>query len=48
MLMLNRCHKMLILEGSIFERILSICQDRDEEILKIRDKLEKGNVKYYE
>jgi len=27
---------------------LSICQDQDEEILKIRNKLEKNDVKYYE
>lgn len=43
---LSRCHR--VFESSTFERILSICQDRDEEILKIRDKLEKGDVKYYE
>lgn len=45
---LSRCHSVLVLEGSTFERTLSICQDRDEEILKIRDKLEKSDVKYYE
>jgi len=45
---LSRCHSVLILEGSTFERTLSICQDRDDEILKIREKLEKGDVKHYE
>lgn len=32
----------------MLEKTLSVCQDRDDEILKIRDKLEKGDVKYYE
>ncbi|XP_018377468.1 PREDICTED: LOW QUALITY PROTEIN: uncharacterized protein K02A2.6-like [Trachymyrmex cornetzi] len=45
---LSRCHSILVLEGSTFERTLSICQDRDKEILKIRDKLEKNDVKHYE
>lgn len=43
---LSRCHSVLVFEGSTFERTLSICQDRNEEILKIRDKLEKSDVKY--
>lgn len=38
----------IVLEGNTFERTLSVCQDRDEEICKIRDELEKGEVKYYE
>jgi len=37
-----------VLEGSTFEKTLSVCQDRDDEILKIRNSLEKGDVKYYE
>jgi len=45
---LSRCHSVLVLEGSTFERTLSICQDRDPEILKIREELEKGEVRYYE
>lgn len=45
---LSRCHSVLVLEGSTFERTLSICQDRDEEIVNIRDELEKGDIKYYE
>lgn len=45
---LSRCHSILVLEGSTFERTLSVCQDRDDEILKIREKLEKGDLKCYE
>ncbi|XP_011859227.1 PREDICTED: uncharacterized protein LOC105556736 [Vollenhovia emeryi] len=45
---LSRCHSILVLEGSTFERTLSICQDRDEKIVKIRDELEKGDVQFYE
>nr|XP_012225735.1 PREDICTED: uncharacterized protein LOC105674166 [Linepithema humile] len=45
---LSRCHSVLVLEGSTFERTLSICQDRDAEILKIRERLEEGEVKHYE
>ncbi|XP_011687110.1 PREDICTED: uncharacterized protein LOC105449550 [Wasmannia auropunctata] len=45
---LSRCHSVLVLEGSTFERTLSVCQDRDKEISEIRDKLEKGDIKYYE
>lgn len=37
-----------MLEGSTLERTLSISQDRDKEILKIRDELKKGDVKSYE
>lgn len=37
-----------MLEGNTFERTLSIRQDRDEEIVKIRDELEKGDVRWYE
>lgn len=46
---LNRCHTcVLVPEGNTFERILSICQDRDEEIVNIRSELEKKDVKWYE
>lgn len=45
---LSRCHSVLVLEGSMLEKTLSVCHDRDDKILKIRDKLEKGDVKYYE
>ncbi|XP_011859156.1 PREDICTED: uncharacterized protein K02A2.6-like [Vollenhovia emeryi] len=45
---LSRCHSVLVLEGSTFERTLSICQDRDTDILRIRDQLEKSEMKYYE
>lgn len=45
---LSRCHSVLVLEGSTFERTLSICQDRDTEILKLRKKLEETELKQYE
>lgn len=45
---LNRCHSVLVLESNTFERTLSICQDRYEEIFNIRSKLEKKDVKWYE
>lgn len=45
---LSRCHGVLVLEGSTFERTLAICQDPDEEIVKIRDELERGEMKHYE
>jgi len=45
---LSRCHSILVLEGNTFERTLSICQDRDPKILKIREKLEKSEIKHYE
>lgn len=35
----------LVLESSTLERTLSVCQDRDEEIEKIRKKLEEDDVK---
>lgn len=44
---LSRCHSVLVLEGSTFEKTLSVCQDRDDEIREIQRKLEKGDVKYY-
>ena len=45
---LSRCHTILTIESNTFERTLSICQDRDEEIIKIRDKLEKREIPLYE
>jgi len=44
---LSRCHSVLV-EDSTFERTLSIYQNRDNEILKIREKLKKGDIKHYE
>lgn len=41
-------HSVLVLEGSTLERTLSVCQDCDENILKIRNELEKDDVKHYE
>lgn len=41
---LSRSHSVLVLERSTLERTLSVCQDRDKEILKIRDEFEKGCV----
>lgn len=45
---LSQCHSILVLEGSTLKRTLSVCQDRDEEILNIRNELENSEVKYYE
>lgn len=33
---LSRCHGVLVLEDNTFERTLSICQDRDKEIIDSR------------
>ena len=44
---LSRCSSILVLEGNTFERVLSIKQDQDREICKIRDKLEKSEDKTY-
>ncbi|CAK9799271.1 Transposon Ty3-I Gag-Pol polyprotein [Anthophora plagiata] len=35
-------------EGNTFEQTLSICQDKDPEIRKIRDELEKTELKHFE
>ena len=45
---LSRCHGVLVIEGNNFEQTLSICQDRDEEICKIREKLERTEMKFFE
>lgn len=45
---LSRCHSVLILEANSFEQILSIQQDRDANIVKIRDKLKASEDKYFE
>lgn len=45
---LSRCHSVLILESNTFERVLSIKQDNDLEIRKIRDRLETGDDKFFE
>lgn len=45
---LSRCHSVLVIEGSTLERTRSVCQDRDEDIIGIRNKLENGEVKFYE
>ena len=43
---LSRC--IHVKEENTFEKTLSICQDRDEEICTIRDDLEKAELKLYE
>lgn len=45
---LSRCNSISVLEGNTFERVLSIKQDQDPEICKIRDKLEETEDKMYE
>lgn len=45
---LSRCNSILILEGNTFEQMLSIKQDQDAEICKIRDRLEKSEDKLFE
>lgn len=45
---LSRCNSILILEGNTFEQVLSLKQDQDQVICKIREKLEKGEDKLYE
>lgn len=45
---LSRCNSVLILEGNTFEQVLSLKQEQDQEICKIRDKLEKNEDKLYE
>lgn len=45
---LSRCHSVLILEANSYELTLSIQQDRDSEIVKIRDRLETSEDKFYE
>jgi len=45
---LSRCNSILVLVGNIFEQVLSIKQEDQEEICKIRNRLEKGEDKLYE
>lgn len=46
---LSRCNGVLVLEANTFEQTLSIRQDRDKEICKIRNKLVRnGEDKFYE
>lgn len=45
---LSRCHSILTLEANSFERTLSIQQDRDVDIVNIRNKLEKSEDKFFE
>lgn len=45
---LSRCSSILILEGNTFEQVLSLKQNQDQEICKIRDKLERSEDKLYE
>lgn len=44
----SRCHAILILESNTFEQVLAIRQNTDENIVKIRDKLQNGDDKLYE
>ena len=45
---LSRCHAIMIVEGLSFERNLSIRQDCDAEICKIRDRLEENEDRFFE
>lgn len=45
---LSRCHSVFILESNSSERTLSIQQDRDSEIIKVREKLERSEDKFFE
>ena len=45
---LSRCHSILVIKGNTFEQTLSICQNKDEELCKIRNLLEKSELKRYE
>jgi len=44
----SRCHAILILESNTFEQVLEIRQNTDDNIVKIRDKLETVDDKFYE
>lgn len=44
----SRCHAILILEPNTFEQILAIRQNTDDNIVKLRDKLQTGDGKFYE
>lgn len=45
---LSRCNNILVLEGNTFEQNLSIKQNQDPDIIKIRDKLEKVEDKLFD
>lgn len=45
---LSRCHNILVLEPCTFEQTLAIVQDRDAEIIKIREKLEEDEDRFFE
>lgn len=45
---LSRCQSVLTIESNSFDRILSIQQDRDPDICRIRDDLEKNESKLFE
>lgn len=45
---LSRVHNVLVIEENSFERNLSIVQDRDDAISKIRIELEKNDSKWFE
>lgn len=45
---LSHCHSILVLEANSFERTLSIQQDRDKDIVKIRNELETSENKLFE
>lgn len=45
---LSRCYAILVLEGNTFERILSIKQDQDLTIQRIREQLEITESKFFE
>lgn len=45
---LSRCYAIFVLEGNTFERILSIKQDQDSAIKKLREQLEITESKFFE
>jgi hypothetical protein len=44
----SRCYAILILEPNTFEQVLAMRQNTDDNIIKIRDKLQTGDDKFYE
>lgn len=45
---LSRCQSVIVVEGNTFEQTFAICQDKDPIIKKIRDQLEKTELKHFE
>lgn len=45
---LSRCYRIHIIEANTFEHTLSICQDHDDNIGKLREELEKSENKLFE